>query len=1751
MKKGFWNKTLALVLTASMAGAYLPADVQAAGKTANEPFAAFTFDDEESGFTSAGGTAEVKGSYRLDDHADNGKALYLDGNASNYLSLKNQAGKSILSGKNEITISYDEKPDRKETNWAFYAAPNNDKPVNQKEHYIGAFHNNGNVKVERYDNENGRPACPDVTIGTDWAHIDIVFQESQTVLYVDGVKRSVVASDYQVKDIVEDGGIFYIGRANWGNGEGYKGWIDNFTIYDQALTDAELVSEEAAKKAVAADQEKLTLPGTVTEDFTLPSVGENYSNITWKVEDNKAAVIGDDGYSVKVTRPSGEDAVVVFTASIEMAGQKAEKEIPVTVSKLMDQGDFLEAAKEKLTIVNVDDVRGNIYLPETVEIEGSGRNASVTWKSSDDKIVTDQEKDGKPAGVVSRQKKDTKVILTATLTADGKSVEKEFELNVKKAHKQEEMKDYLFAYFVNNGGPAEQQIFFASSHDGDNWMDLNKKEAVLSVADSVRTEEDINKTQNQAGVRDPYMIRSPEGDKFYLIATDLCIGANDIANGTVDWGTSQFNGSHCLRIWESTDLVNWSEPWLAEVAPEGTTCAWAPEAIYDEATGEFVVYWASMTGSVQKVYASKTRDFRNFSEPELFIDNGNDHIIDTTIVRDSDGNYYRGSAAGGTIQLEKCTDQKSWLTDQSSWSKQGNIKDITGFTAGLEGPELFAYNQDDWKEVDGEKVETYGLLADNFGGVGYVPFYTTDIANAKWIKTADNDFNFDTNHKRHGTVIALTEAEYNAVMEAYGPSKVEVKKAPDETVYETGAKKLNPSGLVLTVSYANGKTEDVAYQAGSKNERHFKFSKVDFSEVGKQTVTVTYGEQKTSFEIEVKEAEEVERKTLAKFDFNEDGSGFESENAKATGQAYELKDSWSKDAGKALYLNGNNNNFLKVTDKEGKSLLTGMKELTISYEMKPDRSATNWVMYAAPNNNQTSYNSEVYLGIMELNGSTKVERYKNQGSRPLCPETVTGSDWYHVDVVLTAYETILYVNGVKMQTVESNYALPSILGNNSILQIGKANWTNSGEYFKGWIDNFQIENKALTEKEVKEISKDFVATLPMVKSVTTGTAPTREEALEYRGTDDHTAVFTKVDAKSKTITPYIRNEADFTKTPVTFAFNGDAEIQVDGKTVENGSTFDLSKDQKVTFVRNKEKEEWMIKKAIPSNNPVLPGQYADPDLDYFDGKFWLFPTTDGYPGWSGTKFHAFSSDNMVDWKDEGIIMELKNDNPGVNEQGVQIAVSPWAKGGSAWAPTIEEKDGKYYFYYCGKFENGQSAIGVAVADNPAGPYTDKGEALMTVDMCRAAGVSMGQAIDPSIFTDEDGTSYLLFGNGSAAIAQLNDDMMSIKEGTLKQIKGLTDFRESVIVTKKDGKYHWTWSCDDANSPNYHVNYGVSDTLTNADGSASVKLVKKNLLARDDSMGILGSAHQSVLHVKDGNDQDRYFMAYHRFYTPINIFTSGDGLGVHRETCIDEITFDEDGYMQIKPTNEGVAPVEMTPDEPEVILNEITVKAPDKIEYKQGEDLDLTGMEVTAHYSDGKEEVLPEGSYTVSGYDAQQVGEQTITVTYGDQTATFVVTVTEKSDPVDPEVTLDKITVKAPDKIEYKQGEDLDLTGMEVTAHYSDGKEEVLPEGSYTVAGYDANKVGKQTITVIYKDQTATFDVTVKEASKPVEPGKPDGGNQGQKPGTPDGKPAGQDQKPNKVPKTGDAADMTVYVFGMMAALVAGGWMLKSRRKEQE
>lgn len=1623
------KRCLAAALAFSMAVTMLPSSLakaaeaggdartgvgQSMARVTAEPMAAFDFETEAQGgkFTSKEVAASVNGTVQLQERdAENGKALYLDG-ATGWLNLTKSDNSSLLTGLKEITISFDAKPDRTSTNWGFYAAPNTGAQTYNKERYIGALINGGKTTVERYNNTNGRPASASAFTGTDWFHVDVVLTESATELYVNGIRQSVVESAHKLPDILGESSIFQIGKANWGNGEYYKGWIDNFKIYGQALDIDQLSTPETLRAAVQADKEALAidLPDLKADhDFTLPTKGGNGCDITW-VSGSAAIVL--EGSKAKITRPSAEEAdlEVTLTATIAMGSVSDTKEFSVTVLKEMDDVSVVDKAMEKISIPNQDDIRDNIFLPSEIEVEGTEKKARVEWASSNKNVITDTASaDGKKAaGIVARPEPgqpDVMVTLQATVTLGSISKKAQaITVTVKAKKKQEKTTSYLFAHFTGTEGrQTDEQIYFATSEDGSQWMDMtaNGSPALSSAI-------------GEKGVRDPYLIRSHNGDKFYLIATDLSIyyrGGWGNAHATVD-------GSTALVIWESTDLVNWSEPRLADVASKipGAGMAWAPEAYYDAETGNYVVYWATASsesnniGDATNMYYATTRDFYTFSEPVLWIDR--DHsIIDTTMIYDDAAKKYYRASGDGQITIEQSDSIYDGWEIIGTLSKIFNNNNYSG--AKLEGPEFFEYCEDDWlKDSNGNPVRTWGLMCDQYSeGKGYLPFRSTNLADmttASW--SPATDVNFGSLKKRHGTILPITDAEYKAVMEHFG------------------------------------------YGAGD---------------------------------------EEPEEKVLAEFDFNMETDlgngvkGFASENAKASGN-YTLQDSYNAEAGKALYLDGSASNFLTVTDKDGKSLLTGTREMTVSYEFKPDRTDTNWVLYAAPNSAAPTYKSERYFGIMANSGTTTVERYNNSGSRPSNPSVNTGSSWSRVDIVVTKTGTTVYLNGKKESEEGSANQLPMILGNSSILQIGKANW-GSGEYCKGWIDNLRIKNRASTEEEIQTLASKFTDTLPAVSGAVAGTAPTRAEALEYRGTDSHTAIRTVFDAEKKEIQPYVRKGTDLAKVPVTFSLTGNVTIQVNGQAVANGANLNLSNDAQVVFAKNGKEETWTVKKPVVCNNPVLPGQYADPDIDYFDGKFWIFPTTDGYPSWSGDVFHAFSSPDMVNWTDEGIIMKLADQNPGKNENGIQIAVSPWASGGSAWAPTIEKKNGKYYFYYCGKDSSGTSSIGVAAADHPEGPYTDKGEALLTVAMCRSAGVSMGQAIDPSIFTDDDGKSYILFGNGSAAIAELNEDMMSIKEGTLKQINGLTDFRESVVVTKKDGKYHWTWSCDDANSPNYHVNYGISDTLVSADGTANVTLRKKNLLSKDEGKGILGSAHQSVLHVQDASGKDRYFMAYHRFYTPLDIFTSGDGLGKHRETCIDEIEFDSNGEMVITPTLEGVSAVTMAVegvvDAASVTLNKTA------LELKTGETVTLAATiapENAANKSLAwKSSDIKVASVTQDGkVTAKKVGKAVITVsTANGKTATCNVTVKAPAVAV-KKVSLSekKATLGVKEKFTLKAVVAPSNATKKTITWKSDkpGVASVTSKGMVT-----AKKAGAAKITATAGGRKATCKITVKKAPSKI------------------------------------------------------------------
>ena len=175
---------------------------------------------------------------------------------------------------------------------------------------------------------------------------------------------------------------------------------------------------------------------------------------------------------------------------------------------------------------------------------------------------------------------------------------------------------------------------------------------------------------------------------------------------------------------------------------------------------------------------------------------------------------------------------------------------------------------------------------------------------------------------------------------------------------------------------------------------------------------------------------------------------------------------------------------------------------------------------------------------------------------------------------------------------------------------------------------------------------------------------------------------------------------------------------------------------------------------------------------------------------------------------------------------------------------------------------------------------------------------------------------------------------------------------------------------------------------------------------------------------------------------------------------------------------GLASCENTPTvTPEATLDSINVTAPSKVTYTVGENLDLTGMVVIARYSDNSTKTIPNADVTVSGYNANQEGEQTVTVTYEGKTATFKVTVQAA------QKTLLGITVTGPTKQAYEIGDELDLTGLIVTAHYDDDTDEVLEGGLYQLSAFDSSTAGDKIITVTYEGKTASFTVTVAEAGQ--------------------------------------------------------------------
>lgn len=294
-----------------------------------------------------------------------------------------------------------------------------------------------------------------------------------------------------------------------------------------------------------------------------------------------------------------------------------------------------------------------------------------------------------------------------------------------------------------------------------------------------------------------------------------------------------------------------------------------------------------------------------------------------------------------------------------------------------------------------------------------------------------------------------------------------------------------------------------------------------------------------------------------------------------------------------------------------------------------------------------------------------------------------------------------------------------------------------------------------------------------------------------------------------------------------------------------------------------------------AGNPVFPGWYADPEGIIFKNTYWVYPTFSA-PYNKQVFLDAFSSPDLVNWTKHPHILDTGS--------------IKWARR-AMWAPAIIEKEGRYYLFFGAndiQSDAEYGGIGVAVADNPAGPFKDHlGKPL--VDKFHNGA----QPIDQFVFKDADGQYYLIYGGWRHCnIAKLNTEFTGFipyADGSIFKEITPPGYVEGPFMFIRNGKYYFMWSEGGWTGPDYSVAYSVADSPF-----GPFKRIGK-ILQQDPAIAT-GAGHHSVIH---DPAKDNWYIVYHR--RPL-----GETDGNSRVTCIDRMYFDAEGLIKpVKITNEGV------------------------------------------------------------------------------------------------------------------------------------------------------------------------------------------------------------------------------------------------------
>ncbi len=654
---------------------------------------------------------------------------YFDG-VDDYIHMPN----NLVSGEEDVTFVINVRPEMDGANQFTYTVGTGSN------NYLFLNTNTGSkcraaITNVGYWQEYSVTADP-VNRGS-WASVAVVMDNHNMKMYINGEIASETTSEVLASGL-GDTNQNYLAKSQYSGDSYFKGYIDDFKIYGEALTGDEIaqISAEHALDAKKANvhiiaENYMFESHELTEDISLP---DEYAGLSVTWESDNEQVLTKDG---KVTRLD-IDAWANLTATFKDAeGNEAKRVFGFNVIHEYKDEEVAQMDLDAVFLVgNLKHLKEDLYLTEK-----SKYGSKLRWESMDESVITSKgEINRAPSGGGD---KSTELYLFSTY--NGKTVSKKYDITV-----EEEDFAYLFAYFTGNR-PEQERMFYGLSRDGYHFNTINGGNPVLES------------TKGHECMRDPFIMQGQNG-LYYAIFTDM---------RSWDGWASQSS----IIIFESDDLINWDEGTIIDFNQFGWyNRAWAPQAIwdpefYDEETGEYgayMIYLALSSGGNTQMYKVYTKDMKTLiTKPELLYRHAEfKDDIDSDIIY-KDGIYYmyvKDESNGGIYVVTS-------LHAGGPYSERINAlprKNRNGNDVGIEGSGIYKLMNED----------KYNIVYDAYNDGFFIMTETEDLVNFTQLDRREYSFDFTP---RHGYVITISKAEVDKLEEAYGKSvaeRIEAKKNP-------------------------------------------------------------------------------------------------------------------------------------------------------------------------------------------------------------------------------------------------------------------------------------------------------------------------------------------------------------------------------------------------------------------------------------------------------------------------------------------------------------------------------------------------------------------------------------------------------------------------------------------------------------------------------------------------------------------------------------------------------------------------------------------------------------------------------------------------------------------------------------------------------------------------------------------------------------------------------------------------------------